>query len=524
MEQLSSSSDRVHLGSFPFARRLTPGNDNNNKMTSTTTKRSNSRYPLRQPLQQLQSTTQTVSECRKRRQTTAGENFCKRRRSERLIKKQQQLEQATVCHFDFLPDEILLRIFEFLDDKSRVEMKITCPRFHDLILAHTVKLDHKCIQLDRTVSNPISAYDLILSCPRLKCLSLIENPKNNITQPFLNGPLIYCQTRVVIAKQLALRCINIRIVDVASIQALRLIKDYVRFLGGSSRLTELRVYSSEVRSLVKVMLEIVRYSPNLTVFKLLRRTCQKRVASSIDEFLYNQLWTLLGRQLISFSTNVSDRLVLANCCSKMVNLQRIVIWHLDEHEVFTLATNCKQLKVVILMNCSLYGFKHLVHFQNMVDLTFHIHPHFLGVDYYLCKDFEKTFAVIGMKLIHLSLVMKNTVIRNLLSSMPRYCLNLQELKLKEINQSDYPMIIEIIPALPSLTCLHWTDCVTLHDPHDVGLELARKLFSKSPRLEKIFTLHQQEVIFYSPGRQKSDLSSGDSTEEKNESEDSEDFT
>lgn len=440
------------------------------------------------------------------------------RKSERLLERTNSDKLTdTMCHFDKLPNEIVLHIFELVGKKGQVQLRKTCTRFRDLILSSTTRVDQTLMQVDPDI-RPRQAMQLILDCPRLKVLSLIDSSSSPATtRPYLNSLISYSSSRNEIGDLMSLKCPLIESIDVASLEALRLVKRYVERLNGSSQLTSLRVFSSNVQTVVSLLLGIIKYSPKMSSFKLLRRTHPKTVDVNCEE-KYHQLWTLMGQQLITFSINVKDRHVLANCFSLMPFLQRIVIWHLEENDVLALVTNSKSLRTVILMNCAVGAFKHLIHLPQLTDLTFHVNPYekVNGSAHSPPRleritvlppffEFYETFRKIGGRLTRLVLVLKDLFFDSRLSPIAEYCTNVVEMKLKEINQSDYHTMYTIIKKLPRLVRLHWQDNWAFNYPEQSGGRIIiEDLIFDSPSLCEVHTIHchVDEVT----GEPKTDLS------------------
>lgn len=387
--------------------------------------------------------------------------------------------------FDKLPNELVLRIFQEMQDEHLVQLRKTCTRFRDIILSSTKRVDHHTLAVDPDLY-PREAMELILECPRLRVLSLIDSSSAS-TLTILKGALNHRDQRDEFARHLAQRCPYIERIDVASIHALRLVRTYVKHLDGPSNLVSLRVFCSNVRTVAILLLDIVKYTPRLTCFKLLRREATKEKATTCAH-LYEQLWTLLGKQLTQFSINVEDRHILANCITQMVKVQRLVIWNLNEAEVLTLVTHVKNLKIVVLMNCSIDAFKHLVHLQHMTDLTFHVkRPEASGyLPHYIAEELYDVFRMIGRQLTRLSLVLKDVWFGSYLSPIALFCNNLTDLKLRDINQYDYGSMYNIIKNLPCLKYVWWGDNITLNSPDTGGRGIAQDLLFESKCLLAIY--------------------------------------
>jgi len=178
-------------------------------------------------------------------------------------------------------------------------------------------------------------------------------------------------------------------------------------------------------------MSISKASPGLTVLKYLRRSPVKSFYSRVD---FNQVWDELAPKLTGFSTNLPFRPIITGALSRLVNLSRLVVWTLHEDEVEILSKNMSQLKILVLMSVQVESIQHLYRLKQLKELTMVISKHTLPQVMQLCKGYFDDFfeSETGRQLTHFSFNFKGISPSGCLDSLTRYCTQLKELRIKEV--------------------------------------------------------------------------------------------
>ena len=393
--------------------------------------------------------------------------------------------------FTTLPDELLVLIFKSVPHKELIDLKETCKRFQSLILDYTVRLDYEAIQWDSSLKSEEDLVSLILSSPRLRSLSLIKEPlESQEPSSLIPSVLSSFKTRKKFAEQLSVKCPGIRVFEVSGMNGLRLVRDYSKITCKKTRgcqLQELRLYCKEEGvSLARLLISISMSCPSLKIFKWLRRTSQdvnNNRQMLMKNKMYSQVFSSLTA-LTGFSTNIINRDIISSSLTTLINLTRLVVWHLNQEEVEVLTKQLKALQILVLMSVEVAAVKRLKRLNQLKELTISLKR---DTSFSQIQEeetsFQEFFRIRGSQLKLLSLNFKGKEAGRTLDHLTKYCVNLDHLKLREFqdldnicnvlltvaadegneNQEnenasqDIPLRKEVKQLLPSLQSFVWMD-------------------------------------------------------------------
>lgn len=395
--------------------------------------------------------------------------------------------------FANLPDEVVLNIAKSIETgpESLKAFRGVSVRFRRVAFMLITKVDRKVIQEELPFTEDgESILQFILNCSNLKQLSLIINDGKKVAEPLLDSIIQSSDDAKKVAKSLAANCPNIRSIEISGIQALRMVREYVRILNKEDRcqLEEVRTFSIQnFNTMFRVMREINQLSPKLNTFKLLQRDRMSKKKKLVVPI--RDLWVEMSPKLTKFSTNIDNKLMLCHALSSLTKLERIVVWGLREKELYILCKSLVNLRILILMSVDLTGIHLVSQLKNLTELHIKVPNRYEPPDEMdiipLQQEFRVLFCEIGSNLQKMSFNFRNTSTSHLLDSIPKYCTSLTELKFSLC--ADYSYLFDLAAKVNTLEVFCWNEDQKLETPHipNTITKLCKKLFKVRPSLKKL---------------------------------------